>query len=207
MFVLDSDDKQNTINDFVETQHSINVISFVFYEHDQKRSWNQFLSFRDRFWFHSITWFITTWATITTLYNFKPYFSLFHLVVVSDSDSNMRFFRKFYVIRRLILLISISLSSRYKIIKRFDSSIFIIQHSLFDLIFEKIHQKAYLLICIIFHWWCRIVDFAFLYLKNWFLDFERSFLHLRSRKHWYERILKSTTIWSLWFRSLFHFFD
>jgi hypothetical protein len=51
---LDSNDRRDTINDFVETQHSINVIFFVFYEHDRKRSWNQLLSFRDRFSFHNV---------------------------------------------------------------------------------------------------------------------------------------------------------
>jgi hypothetical protein len=53
-FFLDSDDRRNTIDDLVEAQHSINVIFFVLYEHDRKRSWNQLLSFRDRLSFHSV---------------------------------------------------------------------------------------------------------------------------------------------------------
>jgi hypothetical protein len=71
------------------------------------------------------------------------------------------------------------------------------------IISKKTHQKAHLLINIIFHWWRKTVDFTFLYLKNRFLDFKRCFFHLRSRKHWNRRILKSTTIKSLWFRDLF----
>ncbi len=53
-FFLDLDDRRDTINDLVETQHSINVIFFVLYEHSRKRSWSQLLSFRDRFSFHSV---------------------------------------------------------------------------------------------------------------------------------------------------------
>ncbi len=37
-FFLNSDDRRDTINDFVKAQHSINVIFFVLYEHDRKRS-------------------------------------------------------------------------------------------------------------------------------------------------------------------------
>ncbi len=77
----------------------------------------------------------------------------------------------------------------------------------FCLILEEIHQKAYLLIDITFHWWCRTVRFIFLYLKTRFLDFERSFSHLQSQKHWNKKILKSTTIKSFRFRCFFLFFD
>jgi hypothetical protein len=52
----------------------------------------------------SVTCFITTLPTITTLLTPKPYFSPFHLAVVSDGDSNMRFFRKFSMRRRLVML-------------------------------------------------------------------------------------------------------
>ncbi len=62
------------------------------------------------------------------------------------------------------------------------------------IILKRTHQKAHLLINIISHWWRRTVDFTFLYLKNRFLDFRRCFFHLRNRKHWNRRILKSTTI-------------
>ncbi len=47
-------DKQNMMNNFIETQHSINVIFLVFYEHDRKRFWNHFFLFRDRFSFHNV---------------------------------------------------------------------------------------------------------------------------------------------------------
>ncbi len=152
---------------------------------------------------------ITTWDTVTTWYHSKPYFSPFHLVVASDGDSNMRFFRKFSMIRRLVLLIFIISSSRYKIIRCLTSSIVNIQHSLFDLIrcekaiiLERIHRESHLLIRIASHWWRRTADFIFLHLKNWLLVFRRIFF----RKNWNKRILKSTTIDSLWFRCLFHFF-
>jgi hypothetical protein len=81
-----------------------------------------------------ITCFITTLSIITTLLTFKSYFSSFHLVVVSDDDNNMRFFRKFCMKRRLILLKSIISSFRYKINRRFNSSIINIQSLFFDLI-------------------------------------------------------------------------
>ncbi len=81
-----------------------------------------------------ITCFITTLPTITSLPTLKSYFSSFHLVVVSDDDSNMRFFRKFSMKRRLILLKFIFSSFRYKISRRFNSSIVNIQSSFFDLI-------------------------------------------------------------------------
>ncbi len=113
--------------------------------------------------------------------------------------------------RRLVLLKSIISSSRYEIIRCFNSSIIFILHSLFDLIrcenaiiLEKIHQKSHLLINITSHKWCKTVDFAFLYLKSRFLDFKRSFFYFRSRKFWNCRILKSTTIKSLRFWCFFN---
>jgi hypothetical protein len=84
--------------------------------------------------FDQLTCLITTLSMITTFSLSKSYFSSFHLVVVSVDDSNMRFFRKFSMRRRLILLKFILFSSRYKIIKKFNSSIINIQHSLFDFI-------------------------------------------------------------------------
>ncbi len=118
------------------------------------------------------------------------------------------------MIRRLVILKCFFLSRQFEIIECFNSSIVFILHSFFDfircenaIILEKIHQKSHLLINIISHRWNRTVDFAFLYLKTRFLDFERDFLHLRSRKHWNRRILKSTTIKSLRFECLFYFFN
>jgi hypothetical protein len=79
----------------------------------------------------SLTCLTTTWLTTTTWPHLKSYFSPFHLVVISDDDSNMRFFRKFYVICRLIMLKWFSLSRQLKIIECFNSSILVILHSLF----------------------------------------------------------------------------
>jgi hypothetical protein len=78
-----------------------------------------------------ITCFTTTWASTTTWYHPKPYFSPFHLAVVSDDDSNMRLFRKFSMRRRLLILKCPSLSRQFEIIRCFNSSIVLILHSLF----------------------------------------------------------------------------
>jgi hypothetical protein len=51
---LDLDDRRDTINDLVETQHSINVIFLVLYEHSEKRFENKLLSLCDWFAFHNI---------------------------------------------------------------------------------------------------------------------------------------------------------
>jgi hypothetical protein len=89
---LDSNNKRDTINDFIETQHSINVISFVIYKHDKKRFENKFFLFRDWFAFYDIThcfdstkmnqkkfsfrvdfersdWFIYHWKAISKIIN------------------------------------------------------------------------------------------------------------------------------------------
>jgi hypothetical protein len=73
----------------------------------------------------------TTWAETTTFYNSKSYFSLFHLAVVSDGDSNMRVFRKCCMRRRLVILKRLFLSRQFEIIGCFNSSIVLILHSLF----------------------------------------------------------------------------
>jgi hypothetical protein len=52
---LDLDNRRDTINDFVEAQHSTNVIFLVFYEHNEERIENKLFSFRDWFAFHSVT--------------------------------------------------------------------------------------------------------------------------------------------------------
>ncbi len=78
-----------------------------------------------------LTCFTTTLSTITTLLTLKPYFSPFHLVVADDDNSNMRFFRKFSLRRRLIILKCLSLSRQFEIIECFNSSILVILHSLF----------------------------------------------------------------------------
>ncbi len=78
-----------------------------------------------------ITCFITTLSTITTLLTPKPYFSSFHLVVADDDDSNMRFFRKFSLRRRLVILKCLSLSRQFEITECFNSSILVILHLLF----------------------------------------------------------------------------
>jgi hypothetical protein len=91
---------------------------------------------RMNFWYiyanwSNITCFIITLSTITTLLILKPYFSSFHLAVVSDDDSNMRFFRIFSMRRRLVMLKWFFLSRHFEIIERFNSSILLILHSLF----------------------------------------------------------------------------
>jgi hypothetical protein len=122
-----------------------------------------------------LTCFIVTLTLITTLYNFKLYFSLFHLVVVSDDDSNMRFFRKFSMRRRLVILKCFFLSRQFEIIECFNSSILVILHSLFAsfsslfdlndddlliyeiIIFQKLEK---LLKDDVFDQWSRLVNFS-----------------------------------------------
>ncbi len=137
--------------------------------------------------------------------NFSNRFSIRYFI---NSSHHLNFYHCIALSIYLSTIFIIS-SSRYKTIKCLISSIINIQHSLFDfircekaIIRERIHQKSHLLIRITFHWWRRTVDFTFLYLKNWLLHFRRIF----SRKDWNERILKSTTIYSLRFRYFFHFF-
>jgi hypothetical protein len=105
----------------------------------------------------------------------KPYFSPFHLAVVSDDDSNMRFFRKFSMRRRLVMLKWFFLSRQFEIIECFNSSILVILHSLFvsfSLLFDlnddtffiyeiRIFQKLEkLLINDVFDRWSHLMNFC-----------------------------------------------
>ncbi len=102
------------------------------------------------------------------------------------------------------LIISVQNKQTFQLIGSQHSTFTFWSHSLRKaIILEEIRQKAHLLIHITSHRWRRAAGFAFLCLKDRSLEFRRSFPHLQRRKHWNERILKSTTIESLRFRDLF----
>jgi hypothetical protein len=113
----------------------IGILSLV----ENRVHWSIWLGERELivpFWFYSwlvaeITCFTVTLSTIVTFPLSKSYFSPFHLAVVSDGDSNMRFFRKFSLRRHLIILKCLFLSRQFEIIECFNSSILVILHSLF----------------------------------------------------------------------------
>ncbi len=149
---------------------------------------------------------------------FANYHYFAHLQILFFNFSSRRRHRRrqqYEVFQKIFYEISLTIAKIYHFIISIQNKqtfqLIDSQHSIFTfwshslrkaIILQEIRQKAHLLINIVFHRWRKAVDFTFLCLKNRFLEFRRVFFHLQRRKHWNERILKSTTIDSLRFQDL-----